>query len=171
MGAVIVKSGSVRTVMGVEVSAMACVLRLCADVRCIAFVVTQHCTVWGWWWVFIGCCCEEACIPSCVSRLLTTVRVMPVVRPVLSRCTTRYLPSPSVVEENINKDAVRDLPMLFCHGDADPMVLPKWSALSVEKVREWGATNVERKTYPGMEHAACIEELEDVIEFVKKVMP
>lgn len=83
----------------------------------------------------------------------------------------RYLACPGAVKDGLSEQALQHTPMLFCHGDADPMVRPEWGAASFNQVKEWGGADVRMKTYPGMEHSACEEELRDVVNFVSEVVP
>ncbi|KAL7507446.1 hypothetical protein ACHAXN_004629 [Cyclotella atomus] len=62
-------------------------------------------------------------------------------------------------------------PILHCHGRDDPMVMVDAVQLSKNRVLEMGGTDYETKIYPGLEHSVSMEELEDVTEFLLKVIP
>lgn len=96
--------------------------------------------------------------------MVKLVAFVPVVR-------VRYLAAPAIVEKNLNKEVLEKTPILFCHGDSDPMVLPAWGKSSFDKVKEWGAVDARMKVYKGMQHSACEAELNDVAAFVQEVVP
>jgi len=56
------------------------------------------------------------------------------------------------------------------HGDSDPLVLPKWGKTSAE-ILEKGRWNVKLKFYPGLEHSADPQEIDDVETFLNEVIP
>ena len=62
-----------------------------------------------------------------------------------------------------------DTPVFQCHGDCDPVVPYKWgqmtSALLKSKFKRY-----EFKTYKGMSHFTCEDELEDVGKFISDVL-
>lgn len=61
-------------------------------------------------------------------------------------------------------------PALVCHGTADGVVNFKAGVNLYETLRDAGVP-VEMKTYKGMGHSACQEELADVGAFLAKVIP
>jgi lysophospholipase-2 len=67
-------------------------------------------------------------------------------------------------------DALRT-PVLFMHGDADPLVKPAWAGKSVARVRELGVASVDFKTYRGLTHSASPAELADLLAFLKDRLP
>jgi len=66
---------------------------------------------------------------------------------------------------------MEDVPILHCHGEADPMVNINMARRSKEMVTQMGAKNYELKTYPGLVHSVSMEEIQDVKEFLEKVVP
>lgn len=68
-------------------------------------------------------------------------------------------------------DAVKNTPMLMCHGDSDQVVRLSWAKLSVQALRDAQASAIEWKTYSGMEHSACIEEINDATEWLRRILP
>ncbi|KAM3512098.1 hypothetical protein MY11210_004234 [Beauveria gryllotalpidicola] len=64
----------------------------------------------------------------------------------------------------------RDTPVFMGHGDRDPLVLYPLAQASEKKLTELGY-KVTFKTYPGMQHSACIEELNDVEVFLQSRLP
>ncbi|KAH6885340.1 Phospholipase/carboxylesterase/thioesterase [Thelonectria olida] len=67
-------------------------------------------------------------------------------------------------------DANRQTPVMMYHGDQDPVVPTNRGKLSADKLTELGY-DVTWKTYPGMGHSACIEELDDVEAFLRQRLP
>ncbi|KAM5348870.1 hypothetical protein ACJ41O_008693 [Fusarium nematophilum] len=67
-------------------------------------------------------------------------------------------------------DANRQTPVIMYHGDMDPVVNVKRGELSYEMLKELGY-DVTWKIYPGMQHSACLEELDDVEAFLRKQLP
>ncbi|XP_072018074.1 acyl-protein thioesterase 1-like [Amphiura filiformis] len=65
---------------------------------------------------------------------------------------------------------VKDYPFLQCHGDMDPMVNYAFGNMTSEKLKKF-ASNHEFKTYSGMQHSSCYEEMEDVKSFLNRVLP
>lgn len=68
-------------------------------------------------------------------------------------------------------DGNHDLPILHCHGEADPMVNINMARRSKEMVTQMGAKSYELKTYPGLVHSVSMEEISDVYQFLKGVLP
>jgi lysophospholipase-2 len=62
-------------------------------------------------------------------------------------------------------------PILHCHGREDPMVMVDAVQLSKNRVLEMGGADYETKIYPGLDHSVSMDELEDVTEFLQKVIP
>ncbi|XP_060779297.1 acyl-protein thioesterase 1 isoform X1 [Neoarius graeffei] len=54
----------------------------------------------------------------------------------------------------------KEIPVLQCHGEADPLVPLIFGCLTVEKLKTMlNPNNIAFKTYPGMPHSACPENL------------
>ncbi|KAJ2905976.1 acyl-protein thioesterase-1-like protein [Zalerion maritima] len=69
-------------------------------------------------------------------------------------------------KESLNKDT----PIFMAHGDADGTVNPKVGELSKNMLQEMDF-KVDWKTYSGMGHEACPEEINDVQAFIEKHLP
>ena len=65
----------------------------------------------------------------------------------------------------------KDIPILHCHGQADPMVTVQMAHKSKELVTAKGALNYELKTYPGLVHSVSPEEIQHVKEFLEGALP
>ncbi|KAK1656194.1 phospholipase/Carboxylesterase [Colletotrichum phormii] len=66
--------------------------------------------------------------------------------------------------------ANQETPVWLGHGDADPLVRPELGALSMDALKGLGY-KVSRTLYPGLGHAACPEELDDVEAFLLERLP
>ena len=77
-----------------------------------------------------------------------------------------YLPRPAAfVPSN------PETPVLMCHGDCDQVVALEWAKESEATMIAAGMTQLEFKTYDGLEHSASLEELNDVAEWLKLRIP
>jgi lysophospholipase-2 len=64
----------------------------------------------------------------------------------------------------------RDVPVLQCHGEADPVVPLVWGKQSADFLSPHNP-NHKFKSYPGLPHSSSQEELEDVRAFINKHLP
>jgi phospholipase/carboxylesterase len=64
--------------------------------------------------------------------------------------------------------ANRDLPILMCHGSFDPVLPLQLGSSSRDLLRAAGYT-VDWKEYP-MQHQVCLEEVQDISEFLCRVV-
>ncbi|KAG5931336.1 hypothetical protein E4U53_001813 [Claviceps sorghi] len=71
-----------------------------------------------------------------------------------------------IPEGNANKAT----PIFMGHGDRDPLVLYNLAKDSEKALKDMGY-DVTFKTYGGMQHSACIEELNDVEAFIQDKLP
>lgn len=83
-------------------------------------------------------------------------------------CKSGYLPRRTAVGAAVTS-AAKETPIQLLHGDADPMVVPKWAQMTYDTVVELGFTS-DIKWYKGLEHGANLEEIADAITFLKKVL-
>ncbi|KAI1319429.1 hypothetical protein EDD11_004006 [Mortierella claussenii] len=67
-------------------------------------------------------------------------------------------------------DANRKTPIFWGHGDMDQMVKYEFGEQSVELLRKH-KYNVDFHTYSGMGHSACLEEIRDLLKFLKTTIP
>ena len=88
---------------------------------------------------------------------------------------TGYLPRPGSFRIAAGSETT---PVLHCHGTADPVV-PCTEATTLSRERVLSGTEgkgspesmYEVRTYPGLGHSVTMEELNDVAEFLKRVIP
>ena len=78
-----------------------------------------------------------------------------------------YLP---LASDGAVSAANKATPVLMCHGDADAVVAYKFGAASADALRKEGVA-VDFKTYRGMGHSACPEELQDIAAFLEERLP
>uniref|UniRef100_A0A3B5LMD4 Acyl-protein thioesterase 1 n=1 Tax=Xiphophorus couchianus TaxID=32473 RepID=A0A3B5LMD4_9TELE len=68
--------------------------------------------------------------------------------------------------------ANKDMHLLQCHGDSDPLVPFMFGTQTVEKMKILiNPANVTFKSYHGLPHSACPEEMIDVKRFIEKQLP
>eukprot|EP00039_Didymoeca_costata_P019939 m.339476 g.339476 ORF g.339476 m.339476 type:complete len:244 (-) comp18819_c0_seq1:73-804(-) len=67
-------------------------------------------------------------------------------------------------------EEAKSTPVLMCHGTQDNVVRIEWGHESREAIKQAGASDVEFKEYMMM-HSACPQEIQDVGDFMKKVIP
>uniref|UniRef100_A0A8C5JUR8 Acyl-protein thioesterase 1 n=1 Tax=Jaculus jaculus TaxID=51337 RepID=A0A8C5JUR8_JACJA len=66
----------------------------------------------------------------------------------------------------------REISILQCHGDSDPLVPLMFGSLTVEKLKTLvNPDNVTFKIYEGMMHSSCQQEMMDVKHFIDKLLP
>lgn len=78
-------------------------------------------------------------------------------------CLSGYLASYSTFQVN---PALKDTPILHCHGEQDSMVRFKWARETETKLREAGVSNYKLIPFKGMDHSVDIEELKIALKFI-----
>ncbi|OQR82848.1 acyl-protein thioesterase [Achlya hypogyna] len=68
-------------------------------------------------------------------------------------------------------EALKEVPLLMCHGDSDMVVQLSWAEMSVGKVKDQGVKNVEFIVYEDLDHGASMEEITKVKTWLQKVLP
>jgi len=61
----------------------------------------------------------------------------------------------------------KEIPIIQCHGDCDPLVPYKWGQMTASILKKF-ATNVEFRTYRNLSHSSSDEEMTDLKTFVNK---
>ena len=74
-----------------------------------------------------------------------------------------YLP---VRDITFSKMQNPNIPILMCHGTSDNVVPFRWGKMSFDTLKAKGVANASFKSYSGMAHSACDEEMRDVVEFI-----
>ncbi|EKD12236.1 uncharacterized protein L3040_000293 [Drepanopeziza brunnea f. sp. 'multigermtubi'] len=64
----------------------------------------------------------------------------------------------------------KDTPIFMGHGDRDPIVSPQRGQKSADVLKE-GGWKVDLKMYPGLEHSALPEEIDDVEKYLNSRIP
>lgn len=91
-----------------------------------------------------------------------------------SICLSGWLPNArsfSLPENSVASEKAAKLPVLLCHGTADPLVPASFGQMSAEKLRLSGFSNVEFKAYPGMAHEANQAEMVYLRYFLLQQFP
>ncbi|CAB1321043.1 unnamed protein product, partial [Coregonus sp. 'balchen'] len=66
----------------------------------------------------------------------------------------------------------RDMPILQCHGEMDPMIPVQFGAMTAEKLKIIvNPQKITFRTYPGLMHSSCPQEMAAVKEFIEKQLP
>ncbi|KAG8009548.1 Acyl-protein thioesterase 1 [Nibea albiflora] len=66
----------------------------------------------------------------------------------------------------------KDMHVLQCHGDADPLVPFIFGSQTAEKMKSLiNPSKITFKTYRGLPHSACPEEMVDIKHFIEKQLP
>ncbi|XP_012676794.1 acyl-protein thioesterase 1 [Clupea harengus] len=66
----------------------------------------------------------------------------------------------------------KDVPVLQCHGEADPLVPLMFGCLTVQKLKSlMNPNNITFKTYPGMAHSSCPQEMDNIKDFIETNLP
>jgi len=82
-------------------------------------------------------------------------------------CLSSWLPHPDEFEELIPDDKPNaDTPIFMGHGVDDRMVTPALGKKSYDALKSMGHC-VSWEVYPDMSHSTCVEELEDVEDFIE----
>ncbi|XP_033854948.1 acyl-protein thioesterase 1-like isoform X1 [Acipenser ruthenus] len=75
---------------------------------------------------------------------------------------------PQAAANSVNKE----ISILQCHGEADPLVPLVFGCLTVEKLKSIvSPANINFKTYPRMPHSSCPQEIMDIKQFIEKQLP
>ncbi|XP_006874611.1 PREDICTED: acyl-protein thioesterase 1-like isoform X1 [Chrysochloris asiatica] len=83
-----------------------------------------------------------------------------------------WLPLRSSLPQGPINGVNKDISILQCHGDCDPLVPLMFGSLTVEKLKTLvNPVNVTFKTYEGMMHSSCKQEMMDVKQFIDKLLP
>ncbi|KAK7833621.1 hypothetical protein U0070_020642 [Myodes glareolus] len=83
-----------------------------------------------------------------------------------------WLPLRASFPQGPINSANRDISILQCHGDCDPLVPLMFGSLTVEKLKALvNPSNVTFKIYEGMMHSSCQQEMMDVKQFIDKLLP
>uniref|UniRef100_A0A2K5ESP3 Acyl-protein thioesterase 1 n=1 Tax=Aotus nancymaae TaxID=37293 RepID=A0A2K5ESP3_AOTNA len=98
------------------------------------------------------------------------------VMPVTLNMNMNGIPSNRIILGGFSQGPIsganRDISILQCHGDCDPLVPLMFGSLTVEKLKTLvNPANVTFKTYEGMMHSSCQQEMMDVKQFIDKVLP
>ena len=71
----------------------------------------------------------------------------------------------------IVNEAVKNVPVFWGHGTADPVVQFKWAEKSRDLLKSQNVNNIDWRVYPGMQHSACPEEIDAFSAFLTRILP
>lgn len=79
-----------------------------------------------------------------------------------------YLPAKS---QFTITDGFHSTPILHCHGEEDPLVQLGMAQRTKQVLESMGSTQYTMKTYTGMAHSTSVDEINDVVDFVSRILP
>lgn len=68
-------------------------------------------------------------------------------------------------------EELKDTPIFHGHGTSDPMVVYPMASKTQKSLQAKGVSNYELKSYRGMQHSLCPEEIQDVAHFLLTCLP
>jgi predicted esterase len=82
-----------------------------------------------------------------------------------------YLLLHSKLKEFVGENSAnKDTRIFMGHGDSDPLVKPQWGQMTAQTLKGMGYS-VDLKMYPGLEHSADPDEIDDVESFLNETIP
>lgn len=84
-------------------------------------------------------------------------------------CMSGYLPKPDKVCA-VQKKGISRAPVFMAHGNADMTVKLSWATSAKKKIDACCETASSMKIYDGLAHSVDVEELNDVCDFMKRVL-
>ncbi|KAL8292673.1 hypothetical protein RQP46_001285 [Phenoliferia psychrophenolica] len=73
--------------------------------------------------------------------------------------------------ESMQSEAAKSRPLFWGHGLDDVTNSLELARFGAKKLEGLGMAGLEFKTYPDMAHEICPQEMEDVVTFLKKILP
>jgi len=90
-------------------------------------------------------------------------------------CMSGYLPNQAALAATLTPErrplALRELPVLLCHGRRDAMVAVDAARRTRDALQALGLERVELREYEGMGHEVCEDELGDVADWLREALP
>ncbi len=80
-----------------------------------------------------------------------------------------YLPLMSRYDAEHVGDGILS-PIFVGYGKQDNIVPPPFTEISINELRKLGATDLWSKGYPGIEHNMCLEEVQDLSDFLERCL-
>lgn len=63
------------------------------------------------------------------------------------------------------------VPVLICHGDADSRISYESALKAKQRLTDAGVRDITFHTYPNMDHSSSSHEIEDIREWLTRVLP
>ncbi|XP_018422793.1 PREDICTED: acyl-protein thioesterase 1 isoform X3 [Nanorana parkeri] len=83
-----------------------------------------------------------------------------------------WLPLRTSFPQAAANSANKDVCVLQCHGESDPLVPLMFGSLTSEKLKSIiNPANINFKTYAGLAHSSCNQEMSDIKQFIEKQIP
>uniref|UniRef100_A0A8C5PC67 Acyl-protein thioesterase 1 n=1 Tax=Leptobrachium leishanense TaxID=445787 RepID=A0A8C5PC67_9ANUR len=83
-----------------------------------------------------------------------------------------WLPLRSSFPQAAMNSANKDAHVLQCHGESDPLVPLMFGSLTSQKLKTLiNPVHVNFKTYSGLTHSSCTQEMSDIKQFIEKQLP
>lgn len=67
--------------------------------------------------------------------------------------------------------AVKEMPVFLGHGTQDPLIPLPLAQSTANLLKQKGFTKLDFRTYPGVQHSIGPQELQDIRDFILKVLP
>jgi len=81
-----------------------------------------------------------------------------------------YLLLHKKLPELTKKGANKETPIFMGQGDSDPLIRPEWGRKTAQELKKLGYA-VDLKIYPGLQHSATPEEIDDVEKYLNERIP
>ncbi|KAM4706212.1 acyl-protein thioesterase 1 isoform 4-T4 [Rhinophrynus dorsalis] len=83
-----------------------------------------------------------------------------------------WLPLRTSFPQASANSANKDVSVLQCHGESDPLVPLMFGSLTSDNLKTIiNPANVSFKTYSGLTHSSCTQEMSDIKQFIEKQLP
>ncbi|MEE6463980.1 hypothetical protein FKM82_006123 [Ascaphus truei] len=83
-----------------------------------------------------------------------------------------WLPLRSSFPQAATNSANKEISVLQCHGESDPLVPLMFGSLTSEKLKTIvNPVNINFKKYSGLTHSSCDQEMTDIKQFIEKHLP
>lgn len=83
-----------------------------------------------------------------------------------------WLPLRTSFPQAAANSANKEVSVLQCHGESDPLVPLMFGSMTSQKLKAiMNPANISFKTYPGLAHSSCNQEMTDIKQFIEKQLP
>jgi predicted esterase len=71
----------------------------------------------------------------------------------------------------VSSPAVKEVPLFLGHGTQDPLIPLPLAQSTANLHKQKGFQQLDFRTYPGVQHSIGPQELQDIRDFILKVLP